>query len=223
MPQILFRTNIADGEIALHRMTEVGKARNELIWKHADGHEETIDEALDNESSSLAWTIEAAFNEGDHLAMVRANAIGALEYWLFEAGQPGWKLSARAALGSQPVAKHIKFIGIRSFRIFSGKAEPDRYEITDVARGGDGVYRSVLKNGILLKTPGIRIGNEIKRSTSANAQMQSQSTMRPAPSLLEHRPLEVPLNAHKTTTWLLWSAMVVATTASLWLVLRRRK
>ena len=165
--QKLFSTKLLDGELWIQRTSSDKQIKEELVWQHANGSRETL-------STEVGWSIEAAIDQGEKLALVRAAGNGRSEYWYLVKQGPGWAVVAKAVLDPSPLIDEITFDSLDSLRLISRGKRPVTVTITSRPRGGDPVYRHTLKDGIQYTPPGIWIGSEIRpRSISSQATPQA--------------------------------------------------
>lgn len=230
-PQILFVTPVSDGEVYIERLLGDGQYRDSLVWKHNDGTVERVNEYSGDIQSSAWWAIGAAFTENGSLAVIQGNVIGVLEYRLFEKQGSTWTLPVKAALGSGTFVKGIQFDGLRSFEFTTSKPKADRFVVTDQPRAGDAVYRHVLKNGEIHKTPEVWFAEEIKEL--AKKQPQEEPVQRSSPHTQPTPDLKTATNPSETAkmssekaalsvpSWL-WLVMGGAAIGLLWMLLKKR-
>jgi hypothetical protein len=115
--------------------------------------------------SDLQWTLSAGYFGGDRIALWRGNAPGMTEYWGFTCKDGKWQLTDRAQLGGILGLNfdNVRFSSARTLEFLNGKRVTSIFEITEEPRGGDPLYRKVLRNGIEWSPSGTHVGNEVQK------------------------------------------------------------
>ncbi|WP_075088799.1 hypothetical protein [Verrucomicrobium spinosum] len=136
-----------------------------LYWQVDGGDRVVVDQSEQSANEEMRWTLDAGYFDGENIALWRGNAGGMTEYWCYTKQKDSkWKLTKRAQLGSFAGTgiDDARFNSLRAIELLKGDVVKVRFAVTDTPRGGDPVYRKVLRNGVEWAPKGSAIGTELQ-------------------------------------------------------------
>lgn len=147
-----------------------------LYWMPDGGVPVVIDRAERSRRFDPCWTLRAGYFDGNRIALWRWSATNSTEYWGFTEKEGNWQMTDRAPLGTCTglAFDNVRFASVRRLELTTGKRVSTRFDITEESRGGDPVYRKVLRNGVEWNAPGVFFRGDTEESLAAVAAKSSR-------------------------------------------------